>query len=492
MIRNIVVILFSMLIGPQTGSPISHGQTQPKIPQARPVQLLAYSSSSRPHTPPAKYIVLITIDGLRPEFYLDPAWNMVNLRHLMEQGVAAKGVNPVFPSVTYPDHTAIITGVTPAKHGIYFNTPFRPKGESGQSYVYYDSIKVPTLFDVMHQAGRTTADIIWPVTVHAPIDWNIPDIAQPGSRDRRGITAANTNPASLWKELQDSAVGQLDTADWNMFNDEIGMDENIGRMGAYLIKKHKPGLTAIHFAAADHYQHEYGRDGYPVRAAVAGIDRGIKTILEAIRRAGIKDSTAIIVTGDHGFEDVYRVFQPNVLLKQAGLLTDLKKDEWRAQFYQQGGCTFLVLKDPADREALQKVQSLLTNLPDSIKQYFKVIDKPTLEKVGAFPSAALALTGLKGTAFGSKADGPANPLMDYLPSVKGNHGFFPDHKEIQTGFVAAGPGLKPGVIINEMNITDIYPIIIQLSGLPESKSPAPQGKLYNEMFNPTAFSFVPK
>src|ERR1700760_2751378 len=96
---------------------------------------------------PAKYIVLITIDGLRPEFYLDPGWNMVNLRHLMEQGVAAKGVNPVFPSVTYPDHTTLITGVLPAKHGIYFNSPFRPRGESGQSYVYYDSIKVPTLFD---------------------------------------------------------------------------------------------------------------------------------------------------------------------------------------------------------------------------------------------------------------------------------------------------------------------------------------------------------
>ena len=218
--------------------------------------LLLFPLLIRAQERPTKYVVLITIDGLRPEFYLDPSWGMVNLRHLMEEGVAAKGVNPVFPSVTYPDHTTIITGVAPAKHGIFFNAPFRPRGEAGQSYVYYDSIKTETLFDAMKKAGRTTADIIWPVTVHAPIDYNVPDIAQPGSKDRRGITADNVYPADLWKTLQDSAVGQLDALDWNMFDDELGMDENIGRMGAYLIKKHKPGLTAIHFAAADHYQHE--------------------------------------------------------------------------------------------------------------------------------------------------------------------------------------------------------------------------------------------
>jgi predicted AlkP superfamily pyrophosphatase or phosphodiesterase len=169
---------------------------------------------------------------------------MVNLRHLMAEGVAAKGVNPVFPSVTYPDHTTIITGVAPARHGIYFNSPFRAHGESGQSYVYYDSIRTPTLFDAMRTAGRTTADIIWPVTVHAPIDYNIPDIAQPGSKDRRGITAENVYPPGLWKTLQDSVVGQLEVADWNMFDDELVMDENIGRMGAWLIRKHKPRRQA--------------------------------------------------------------------------------------------------------------------------------------------------------------------------------------------------------------------------------------------------------
>lgn len=425
---------------------------------------------------PAKYIVLITIDGLRPEFYLDSSWGMVNLRHLMAEGVAAKGVNPVFPSVTYPDHTTIITGVTPAKHGIYFNTPFRPRGESGQSYVYYDSIRTETLFDAMKKAGRTTADIIWPVTVHAPIDFNVPDIAQPGNKDRRGITAENVNPPGLWQTLQDSAVGQLDALDWNMFNDELGMDENIGRMGAYLIKKHKPGFTAIHFAAADHYQHEYGREGYVVKAAVAGIDRGIKSILEAVRRAGIKDSTAIIVTGDHGFENVYRTFQPNVVLKRNGVLTDLRKDEWRAQFYQQGGCTFLVLKDPKDKQTLQQVQTMLRELPDSIKQYFKVIDKTTLEKIGAFPGAALALTGLKGTSFGSKQEGG---LLDVLPAVKGNHGFFPDHATIQTGFVATGPGLRHGILLPVMNIVDICPLIVHLTGIPFKQM---DGKLYPEMF----------
>ena len=105
-----------------------------------------------------------------------------------------------------------------------------------------------------------------------------------------------------------------------------------------------------------------------------------------------------------------------------------------------------------------------------------MIDKITLEKKGAFPGAALALTGLKGTGFGSKQDGN---LMDALPVVKGNHGFFPDHKEIQTGFVAAGPGLKPGVVLPEMNLVDICPLIIRLTGI--SFKPM-EGRVYSEMF----------
>ena len=77
------------------------------------------------------HVVLISIDGLRPEFYKDPSWNMVHLRQAMETGAYADGVEGVFPTVTYPSHTTMITGVKPLKHGVYYNTPSEPLGVTG-------------------------------------------------------------------------------------------------------------------------------------------------------------------------------------------------------------------------------------------------------------------------------------------------------------------------------------------------------------------------
>jgi predicted AlkP superfamily pyrophosphatase or phosphodiesterase len=411
----------------------------------------------------AKYVVLVTIDGFRPDFYLDSSWGMVNLRHLVQNGVAAKEVTPVFPSVTYPDHTTIVTGVTPFKHGVYYNNPFEPKGATGISYSFRDSIKVETLWDAMHKAGRKTADIIWPVTVHDnAIDYNVPDVAIPGNKDRRGITEKYTTPAGLWKELQDSATGALRVNDWNMFDDELLMDDNIARMGSYLIRRYKPGFTAIHLAATDHYQHEYGRDGYIVRAAASGIDRSIKTILEAINAAGIKDSTALIITGDHGFETINHSFNPNTLLKQNGLMDDVASGNWKAQFFPSGGSAFLYLKDSKDEKTFQQVNTLLQQLPDSLQQYFRVITRKQMDSIGAVPGPVLALTALKGTTFG----GSNKQLVSWFKAERGTHGHFPDHHEIKTGFIGYGAGLKKGVLIDQMRLLDIAPLIIQLTGIP--------------------------
>lgn len=77
-------------------------------------------SVSRVSAQQAEHVVVVTIDGFRPDFYLDPSWNTPNLRQLMQQGTHAKGVNSVFPSMTYPSHTTIVTGVCA---GPYRQTP---------------------------------------------------------------------------------------------------------------------------------------------------------------------------------------------------------------------------------------------------------------------------------------------------------------------------------------------------------------------------------
>lgn len=406
----------------------------------------------------AKYVVLVTIDGLRPEFYLNENWGMPNLRFMMQNGVAVKEAVPVYPSVTYPNHTTLVTGVVTARHGIYHNGPFSSKGRT-LWYWFYDSVKVKTLFEAMRDAGKKTASILWPVTVNAPIDYNIPPITNPETKDRT-MAINYVRPRSLWQEVQDSATGVLKPEDWDITDGELLWDENIGRAAAYIIKQYRPGFLALHLVMSDHSQHSYGRDHYMTKAAVSGADRSLRTILEAVNRAGIADSTAIIVTGDHGFANVYRRFNPNILLKRNKLFED--EQHWKAVFFASGASSFLYLKDKQDKTTLKAVKKLLTQLPDSIKQYFQVIDKERLERAGADPSSALALSGLKGTTVGNSSDGE---LIEAFKSVKGQHGLFPDHAEMYTGFVGYGAGFKKGVIVDRIELLDVAPIIVGLTGI---------------------------
>ncbi len=429
--------------------------------------LSLWAGSATAQKAKATHVVIITVDGFRPEFYLDSTYGMMNVRQLMKNGVAAQGVDPVFPSVTYPDHTTIMTGVAPARHGIYYNTPFEPEGASGKWLWDYNLIKTETLWSAMHKAGKTTACVRWPVTHNAPIDYRIPEYWDPKMKDdARPIMAEVTQPRSLWKEVQDSATGYLQADDLSAENNELVQDENVARMAGYIIRRYKPNLMAVHLACTDHYEHQDGRESYMVRASVAGADRSIKTILEAVRRAGLTDSTLFIVTGDHGFENVYRQVQPNYLLKATGLMNDPTTGDWKAMFHNSGGGAFLELKDPNDKATLARVKELLQSQPDSIKRYYQVLSKADLDKVGAEPAIQLGLTAINGAAFGGNMKAP----MVVLDKMVGTHGYYPDHKEIRTGFVAFGPGLKKGTVIPNMQLLDVTPLVVELTGIPFPKT----------------------
>ena len=117
-----------------------------------------------------RHVILISIDGFRPDFYQDQSWPAPTLQRLAGQGVQAIGVQSVFPSLTYPSHTPIITGALPIHHIIYFNNVV--DGKDGQG-IWNDSlIKVQTIWTALHNAGLKSASVMWPVTVGAAIDYN--------------------------------------------------------------------------------------------------------------------------------------------------------------------------------------------------------------------------------------------------------------------------------------------------------------------------------
>jgi predicted AlkP superfamily pyrophosphatase or phosphodiesterase len=95
------------------------------------------------------------------------------------RGALCEGVNSVFPSMTYPSHTTMVTGVQPAVHGIYYNT-----GPGEKVYWNDSSIKSPTLWAAAEQKGMVVAALLWPVSADAPVQYDIPDIGSLGETVR--------------------------------------------------------------------------------------------------------------------------------------------------------------------------------------------------------------------------------------------------------------------------------------------------------------------
>ena len=411
----------------------------------------------------AKHVIFVTIDGLRPDFYLDSEWHTPNLRALMKDGAYAKGVNSVFPSMTYPSHTTIVTGVQPAKHGIFYNNMFTPDGAQQQPYWQDSSIHVKTIWKAAKEKGMTVASLYWPVSANAPVDYNIPDIGSLGDEVREQYSL----PQGFYAEVKKEVFGGVDKID-------AGKNQNVAKIAAYVIQNSKPGLMTIHLFSVDHAEHVTGRQGADVQEAVADADEAVGIIIDALKTAGIWENTVLFIGGDHGFYDVKKTVSPNVWLKEAGMMNDLKSGDWKAQFNTSGGSAYLYLKDPSDMATVTKVKALLNVQPDSVKQYYRIISKEQLTKGGFNPNVAFAITGEHDAAFSSASTGEA------LNGGKGGtHGHFPDTKNIRTGLVAHGPGIRKGAVIDEMNLRDMTPVMVKLLGLsfPQVDGKIPAGLL---------------
>src|SRR5947207_3629095 len=99
---------------------------------------------------PARRVVLISIDGLKPEYLAEAdarGLKIPALRSLMATGSRAQGMESVWPTVTYPAHTTLVTGVSPARHGILANGPFDPFVKNWDGWYWYaEAISIKTLW----------------------------------------------------------------------------------------------------------------------------------------------------------------------------------------------------------------------------------------------------------------------------------------------------------------------------------------------------------
>jgi predicted AlkP superfamily pyrophosphatase or phosphodiesterase len=423
----------------------------------------------------AKHVILISIDGMHPDMYLDRGWPTPNLQWLMQRGVYADHLMSVFPAYTYPSHTAMLTGALPARSGIYFN---QPKGSKGEWNWFASAIKVPTLWQALKKAGQTTAAVEWPASVTPDITWDLPEIWDVNHPDDRITAARQYATPGLVAEIEQNATGKLDST--NLNDNYYSLDENAGRAAAYIFTVHKPAFMAVHFATVDGFEHEQGRDGDSVRLAVECDDRAIGDLLQAVRQSGLEDSTTVIIVGDHGFSDIHQVMRPNLLIRDVP-----------ARFIAAGGSAFLYPTGNADAAAtagiVATVKEKLDSLPADKRNLFRIIDRRELDKMGADSAAILALSAVPGTVFSGSLgaaktlnNGPGTLIQQgpleglFVPTKGGHHGYDPREPLMYTGFIAEGAGIVKGGHIKELCEADIAPLIARLLGMTFD---CPDGKL---------------
>lgn len=413
----------------------------------------------------ARGVVLISIDGLKPEYVLQADAHRLRIPHLramLARGAYARGVVGVVPTVTYPSHTTLVTGVAPARHGIYANNTFDPLGRNqGGWYWYASDIRVPTLWDAVMASKRTVGNVHWPVTVGARITWNLPQYWRSGEADDRKLVAALSSAG-----LYDSLEREVGTPYADGKDESIEGDELRARFAVRMIEGKRPAFMLAYFTALDHEQHVHGPFSPAALATLERIDVVIGSLVNAARRTYGEDGAVIAVVSDHGFFPTSRALNLVHAFRKARLVTSSDDapnapTAWRATPWSGGGSAAVVLADsvPALRDSVGRLLRELA--ADSATGIERVIDRAELDRRGGFPGAAFLVNMREGFTLGGDARGPL--VRDVSPG--GAHGYLPDAPAMRASLFLVGPTIPPGRDLGVVDQRAIAPTLARLLGV---------------------------
>jgi predicted AlkP superfamily pyrophosphatase or phosphodiesterase len=318
------------------------------------------------------------------------------------------------------------------------------------------------LYDVAHAAGLTTAEVDW-VAIHnaETITWAFPErprltdavakeLIEAGHITADGITSFAKAPITYRDEI------------WTI-------------AGEHILEKHKPNLLLWHLLTTDSSQHRYGANSLAGSAALALADSKIARLVEALKRAGIFDRTAIFVVADHGFKTYKRVIQPNAVFGAKGLIRGEDCDVWSIP---EGGTSMVYITRPGRKSELMQT---LPGMLGSLEGVAQVLTPAEFDKFG-YPQpddrmADLVLAAKTGYAFTGAREG--EPVTDVAGgSTPGAHGYLSTDADMNAVFVASGAGIRAGAKLGAMRTIDIAPTIARLLGL---KLPDMQGRVLTEI-----------
>ncbi|GAB3164842.1 alkaline phosphatase family protein [Telluribacter humicola] len=363
------------------------------------------------------YIILISADGFRHDFA--KKYGAQNLLRLSGQGVAASAMLPSFPSLTFPNHYTIVTGLYPAHHGLVNNT-------------FYDESK-KMRYSMSNK--RAVADSSWyggtPLWVLA--------------EQQRMLSA------SFYWVASESAIQGTHPSYYYIYNEKIPIDTRIQTVKEWLQlpEEKRPHLITFYFPEVDHEAHTYGPDSKEAGEAVRFVDESIGKLVATVD--SLQLPVNYIFVSDHGMT---QVDTQNTLSLPASIDT--------SQFIIPSGDVMLHLY-AKDKKAVKSTY-------EALKKEAKDYDVYLTESTPAHWHY-------------SKKDDRYNRIGDILlvprpPKVfnisnrkvtPGKHGFDPRIPDMHATFYAWGPSFREGVKIDTFENIHVYPLVANILDLKYKK-----------------------
>ncbi len=360
--------------------------------------------------PPATHVLFLTADGFRTDYieWYEPA----NLKRLIKEGVRVMHATNVFPTVTTPNMTSLVTGAYPRTTGIAGNSQY------------------------VKEEDRIKDKL----------------------RDNHAETIAETLRKAGWKT---AGVNHFMLAGRGTdFYASVGYDDSEKTTDAILdvLKNKKAQFVGAIYGAADHAGHRFGPQSAQVKEAVLGIDKAIGRLVAGLKELGLYESTLIAFTADHGmsaFESKQAAKEPAQALRQAGFKVATTPAELNAQtdiVVLDAGVRMVYFRAPLNEIRKTEARSVLSKIEGT-----ELLERQALDKLGCHDNRS--------------GDLIVSPLPGYTirnaGKTGGQHGRFAERNPI---LFFHGPGFRKGATVESGRTVDVVPTLLRLVKVAPAKT----------------------
>jgi predicted AlkP superfamily pyrophosphatase or phosphodiesterase len=371
---------------------------------------------NRPEHRDKPHVVLVSFDGFRAD-YLD-RFDLPNFRRVQQRGARARGMTPVFPSLTFPNHYSLVTGLNPDRHGIVANSFLDPV--RGARYALSDS--------------RAVSDGTWyggePIWVTA---------------ESQGMVAA----CFFWPGSEAAIRGVRPTL-WKPFEKNLPNDMRVNTVLEWLQlpADRRPHLITLYFSELDTASHDAPLDSPGVEAAARSLDRSLGVLLDGIDALPIRDRVHLLLTSDHGMVETgaSQRIQLASLVDVSGIKVGF--DGPVASLHVAGGAG----RARQLRDAINaKLQHGRAYLREELPEPYHYRSNPRAGDVVVVMEESWTLAASGRNTRDSQR--------------WGMHGWDPALQSMRALFLLSGPGIRAGATTSEVRNIDVYPLLTELLGL---------------------------